>query len=87
MRREKKVISNKIGPFTDKNNKVINESIAEQLQKQYCSVWSEPSELYKVQSPSDFFNDSNFNGISISDYIFTDEDILWSINKIDGTEG
>ena len=85
--KRKKVISNKIGPFTDKNNKVINESIAEQLQKQYCSVWSEPSELYKVQSPSDFFNDSNFNGIAISDYIFTDEDILWSIKKIDGSEG
>ena len=43
--------------------------------------------MYKVQSPSDFFNDSNLNGIAISDYIFTDEDILWSISKIDGPEG
>ena len=85
--KKKKIISNKIGPFTDTKNKIIDEPIAEQLQAQYKSVWSTPSEKYRVHSPSNFFSETQFDGEGISDYTFTEDDILWSINKIDGNNG
>ena len=48
----------KIGPLTDENNKVINKPVANVLQEQYSSVWSKPSEKYKVNNPNQFFRTS-----------------------------
>ena len=53
--RSKSKRKNTIGPFL-KDGKILNEHPAEILRKQYESVFSKPSEKYKVKDPCDFFH-------------------------------
>ena len=52
--KKKQNTKNIIGPFM-KDNKVINGTPANILREQYCSVFTEPMEIYKLENPKDFF--------------------------------
>ena len=47
-----------VGPLTDSDNKIIDEPVAETLQRQYSSVWSIPSKDHTVEDPNLFFKTS-----------------------------
>ena len=73
-----------VRPLTDSDNKIIDEPVAETLQRQYSSVWSIPSKDHIVENPSLFFK------TSVSDepkkilfkVRFTKEKVMKAIEKL-----
>ena len=75
----------KIGPIIDKESKEIIKDpllIAEALQSQYCSVFSEPRECEKIENIESFFEISETDEDWLTDINFTPEDVENCIKSI-----
>ena len=68
----------------NENGEVINDPIrvADLLQNQYTSVYSNPLPEKKIIAPSQFFRIDQTNEEDITDVAFTEEDIKEAINEI-----
>lgn len=81
---QKRTKYSKIGPLI-KENEIINDpaDIAECLQQQFCSVFSEPDPNQHIENVNEFF-DSNEDlpDTWINDIIFTEKDIETAISEI-----
>ena len=76
--------NSKIGPLTDDKNRVINRPISDILQDQYSSVWSTPSDKYKVENPKEFFRTAVKNEPKevLFKKRFTKEKVIKAIEKL-----
>ena len=74
----------KIGPLI-KDGEIINnpEDIAESLQQQFCSVFSDPDQSQHIEDVEDFFDsDEDLPEINLSDLNFSEKDIEAAISEI-----
>ena len=76
--------SGQVGPLTDKDNKILKEPVAETLQKQYSSVWSEPSKEHLVSDPKSFFKTSVKDEPKevLFTVRFTEEKVIKALEKV-----
>ena len=63
----------KICPFTNKKGEIICEELAEVLQQQYKSVWTDPKDQFKISDRETFFDENQVSNIGtrLSYLIFT----------------
>lgn len=81
---QKRSQHSKIGPLI-KDGEIINnpEDIAESLQNQFCSVFSDPDENQHINNIEEFFDsDEDIPEINLSDINFSEKDIEAAISEI-----
>ena len=79
----------KVGPLINKDTGEVTKNpteVAEALQTQYCSVFTEPDSTKLIDDVHKFFNDTTECNKPeqpiLSDIIFSEEDIVTAIKKI-----
>ena len=74
----------KIGPLIDKTSKTITEAedMANLLQSQYCSVFSNPDPSKHIKNVDSFFDELPENDIKLCDIQFTESDIAQAIKDL-----
>ena len=66
----------------NKKGEIIDEIPAETLQSQYSEMWSQPSELYKIENPSVFFeNPDSEDKPKLCNIIFTKKNLMKNIKN------
>ena len=76
-------IKSRIGPFVDKNGDPIADIkvIAEGLQKQYSSVYSNPDPKHKIEDVKKFFGENNRVDALLDIYI-SEDDVIKALREL-----